>query len=880
MEKKLTIGIMAHVDAGKTTLCEAMLYTAGNLRRFGRVDHKDAHLDTHEIEKNRGITIFSKQAILQTNGAKITLLDTPGHVDFVGETQRTLMVQDCVILVISATHGVQSHTVTLFKMLKQHNIPIIIFVNKTDVEQRVQNDIMLKLNALTGGGCINFTNALKNEQSEYVDLLQEQAEQAALQDSSILNDFVASGKIFKSHVANAISNRKIFPCYFGSALKLTGINELLNGITALINMPQYKSTFSAQVFKIDDDDQGKRQTHIKITGGEIGVKQTLTFEDENAQTVSEKIESIRIYDGKKYNTVQTATAGMVCAITGPCLTYAGLAFGAQKINNEKQIIEPYLKYKIEILNTTDIGFALEKLQSLTQQDPMLNITYNEKLGEIHVNIMGEIQIQVLKAQIKSKFNIDVEFLKIGILYKETIESTVIGIGHFEPLKHYAEVHLKVEPLPQNSGIILQTQCREDMLDKNYQSSVLNCLKHKKHTGVLLNAPITDIKITLIAGKAHKKHTSGADFRHATNRALRNALKKAKSIVLQPVYSYTLSVPQSCTGKAMSDIQRMYGKIDDTQTVDNATKIKGLLPVATAMDYAREVNIYTNGEGELLLQSGGYAPSHNSEEIIEEFNYNSDTDEFNIADSIFCEQGTSYTVKWWDVHNYAHITNYGDDEKETDITVQHKLVSEKVKNRAKTYCESLELDKELLEIFERTYGKIKKDPTKSMQSVKKPLKPTQIQLQKPKSADIVKQAGPQYLLVDGYNVIYAWDELKQIAQDNLDGARRKLIDILCNHTGIIGCQTIVVFDAYKVKGNPGEVQKTGNIHVIYTKEAETADMYIEKTTHSLARQHYVRVVTSDSLEQLIIMGHGAMRVSARAFLQEVESAVQTIKQYLQ
>ncbi len=880
MEKKLTIGVMAHVDAGKTTLCEAMLYTAGNLRRFGRVDHKDAHLDTHEIEKNRGITIFSKQAILKTHTAHITLLDTPGHVDFASETQRTLLVQDGVIIVISATHGVQSHTVTLLKMLKQHSIPTIIFINKTDVENRVQSDILQKLNVLTGGGCIDFTNAHSDMQSGYLTLPQLYAEEAALQDAGLLSDFVKNGKLSIKNAISAIGERKIYPCYFGSALKLVGIDELLCGVSSLIAEPEQHETFAAQVFKIDEDENSARQTHVKITGGTISVKQPITFENENGQTITEKVDAIRIYNGKKHTNEQTAKQGTVCALTGLLSTYAGMALGAQKTANAMQGIEPFLKYKIEILNNTDIGYALEKLQILTQQDPMLNITYNEKLSEIHVNIMGEIQLQVLKAQIKSKFNLDVQFVKIGILYKETIENSVIGIGHFEPLKHYAEVHLKVEPLPRNSGIMIKSQCREDVLDKNYQSSILNCLKNKKHTGVLLNAPLTDVKITLIAGRAHKKHTSGADFRHATNRALRNALKKANSAVLEPVYSYTLTALQSCTGRAMGDIQRMYGKIDNTQTINDTAQITGILPVSTAMDYAREVSIYTNGEGAITLQSGGYALCHNADEIIAECSYNSDTDEQNIADSIFCEQGTSYTVKWWDVHNYAHITSYDNDEKNIVMSVQNKVIQEKVKSRAKTYCESLELDKELLEIFERTYGKIKKDPSKSMQSVKKQPKPTQIQLSKPSKTDEVKQAGAQYLLVDGYNVIYAWEQLKQLAQDNLDSARRKLIDMLCNHTGVIGCETIVVFDAYKVKDGVGDVQKIGNIHVVYTKEAETADMYIEKTTHNLAKKHYVRVVTSDSLEQLIIMGHGAMRVSANAFLQEVQTAAETIKQYLQ
>ncbi len=869
--KRIVLGILAHVDAGKTTLCEALLYKQGHLRAAGRVDYGNTLLDSHEIERKRGITVFSKQALLKNSNCEITLLDTPGHVDFATETQRTLQILDAAILVISGTQGVQSHTVTLYKMLKLNKIPTFIFVNKADVETVNKQNVIDELNKLTNGKSIDFTNVDCKADKLYA----EKAEEIALLDEQLMNGFLKTEFISKNDVKRAILKRKIFPCFFGSALKLKGISNFLSGVFEFTVMPPYGEEFGAKIYKIEEDETNTRLTFLKITGGSLPVKQKINYINEVGEEISEKADTIRVYNGQKFVNVKNATPGMVCAVTGLKSTFAGGVLGTQKQENTQSLIEPYLSYKVQVLNSDDISTTMEALKILEEQDPSLCVKWDKDLNEIQVRVMGEIQLEVLSYILENRYNLQVRFLQTGILYKETIENSVTGIGHFEPLRHYAEVHLRIEPLAQGSGIKYATSCSQEMLAKNWQSLVLSNLRQKTHVGVLTRSPITDVKITLVAGRAHKKHTVGGDFRQASYRAVRQGLKSAKSVLLEPWYEYKLKVPQQFTGKAMTDIQRMHGTVSAPKQQGEFSIIKGNVPVITAKEYQKEVTRYTHGEGFFTCGLKGYAPCHNEKEVVENIAYDSENDVENIADSVFCTQGAGYTVKWWEVHKHKHVQSLTlEQEMKIEEEMQEKVV-QRAKNRAKTYCESLEFDKELLSIFERTYGPIKRDKHKSMQSVKKKTTSEPVFTSKAKEYETDKQ----YLIVDGYNIIHAWEELSELAKDNLDAARRKFIDIMCNHTGIIGCETIVVFDAYKVKGSIGEAQKIGNIHVVYTKEAETADMYIEKTTHSLGKNNYVRVATSDNLEQLIILGHGALRISAAAFKKEVENAVDTIKEFM-
>ena len=845
--KKISIGILAHVDAGKTTLSEAMLYTTGTTRKLGRVDHKDAFLDTHTLERSRGITIFSKQAVLQTGDTEITLLDTPGHVDFSAEAERVLQVLDYAVLLISGTDGVQSHTETLWYLLKSYHIPVFIFVNKMDLAQSGKELIMAELQRRLDGGCVDFSGTDGGAISG------DCGEAAALTDEKIMQEYLESGEIAPETVVNAVKKRKIFPCFFGSALKMNGINELLQGLSSYTRATEYGSEFGASVFKITEDEQGNRLTHLKVTGGTLKVRSVIN---------GEKVNAIRIYSGTKFRTIDEAPAGTVCAVTGISNAYAGQGLGVAA-DSPLPLLEPLFSYKIILPPQIDVYTGLAMLRRLEEEDPQLRIVWNEQLREIHLQLMGEIQLEILKSVILQRLGFDVEFGTGSISYRETIAAPVEGIGHYEPLRHYAEVHLLMEPAERGSGLRFVTECREDKLDKNWQRLILTHLAEKKHLGVLTGSPITDMKITLIAGKAHLKHTEGGDFRQATYRAVRQGLMSAESVLLEPWYRFNIRVPLDCTGRVMTDLQRMEAEFSSPEQNMNETIIEGFAPAEAMRGYQAEVTAYTKGKGRMSCIPDGYRPCRNTEQVMSERGYAAENDIDNPADSVFCSHGAGFAVKWHDVPEYAHIN--------TGLSGVAEEQEEQSKRVVNEFKEQKATDKELMAIFERTYGKINRDERSAMRTEKKrepkPYKGTAL------------PAGPEYLLVDGYNIIFAWDKLKAMAEDNLDLARSELINILCNYQGFKRCELIVVFDAYKVKGNRGEVEQIGGISVVYTKEAETADMYIEKATRKLGGKHRVRVATSDRLEQLIILGSGVHRVSASEFLKEVEETEKAIRSYL-
>ena len=849
---RLVIGILAHVDSGKTTLSEGMLYTAGELRRLGRVDHGDAFLDTNEIERDRGITIFSKQAIMRFKDTEFTLLDTPGHVDFSTEMERTLSVLDYAILVISGTDGVQNHTETLWRLLKRYNVPVFLFINKMDLNAD-HDAVMDELRYRFGDGCIDF--GMDKTSDEFMDAL-------AMCDEAIMNGFLENGSVKTSDIRNAIAKRNVFPCFFGSALKTEGVKEFLEGLELYTKRAIYDDNFGAQVFKISEDEQGARLTHMKITGGALKVKTQLTGNKKNEW--SEKVNQIRIYSGAKYQTVDEALPGMVCAVTGLTQTYPGEGIGCAP-DAKGAVLESVLTYRMELPEDIDVHTALTELRHLEDEDPQLHIIWNEQLQEIHVQVMGEVQLEVLQRVIADRFGFDVEFTHGSIAYKETIAAPVEGVGHYEPLRHYAEVHLLMEPAEKGSGMHFAVNCSEDALDRNWQRLILTHLKEKPHIGVLTGSPITDMKITLVAGRAHQKHTEGGDFRQATYRAVRQGLKMAQSVLLEPYYEFHLEVPTENVGRAMTDIQQMGGTFSSPETYGDMTIISGNAPVSTMRDYSKEVIGYTSGKGRLNCILSGYEPCHNADEVIAEIGYDSDTDLENPADSVFCSHGAGFVVKWNEVYNHMHLEGIRFDEDNEDD-------EETVRQRAENYLDMVADDNELMQIFERTYGPVTRKV--SSYTVKKTASP-----QKKYGKAKPLPQGPEYLLVDGYNIIFAWDELKEIARNSLEAARDRLIDILCNYQGFKQCELILVFDAYKVKGNTGSVEKIHNINVVYTKEAETADMYIEKTTHELGKKHRVRVATSDSLEQIIILAGGATRISADEFLHEVKSAEKAIMEII-
>lgn len=854
--KKIVVGILAHVDSGKTTLSEAMLYLSGTISKLGRVDSKNSFLDTFSLERSRGITIFSKQALLKYKDTNITLIDTPGHVDFSAETERTLQVLDYAILVISATDGVQSHTQTLWKLLAKYNVPCFIFVNKTDLDGADRDVALCQLKTKLSDNCVDF-NLPDDELNENI----------ALCDETLLEKY-ENDALDKFDVASAVKNRKIFPCMFGSALKLDGVDAFMDLLNDYTEMPAYGTDFGAKVYKISED-KGQRLTMMKITGGSLKVKEVLKSEK---NINAEKVNQIRLYSGEKFTAVDEAQAGTVCAVTGITFTNSGDGLGTED-NSSMPVLTPVLTYTVNVPDGTDAHTVLSNMKILEGEDPQLKVEWNERYSEIHVKLMGDIQLEVLQTLFADRFGIDISFGKGSIIYKETIEEAVEGVGHFEPLRHYAEVHLLLRPGKRGSGLVFKTECKEDVLDKNWQRLILTHLYEKTHIGVLTGSPITDMEIILKSGKAHPKHTEGGDFRQATYRAVRQGLRSAKSVLLEPYYDFTLEVPTENVGRAMSDIQFMHGTFNPPENDGENSVFTGSAPVSTMYDYARDVRMYTHGKGKLVCTLKGYEPCHNSDEVIVEFGYDPDSDTDNTCDSVFCSKGSGYTVKWDEVKSHMHLPSILS-------TPKSEYAQTFSKSRVSSYADKKDLfalDKELMEIFEQTYGPIKnKNPNNSHFSFTEKAKtPNPKKLPK-----VPKYEGPEYLLVDGYNVIFAWDNLNKLAESSIDGARNALINILCNYQGYKKCEVIVVFDAYKVKGNHREIEKVNNITVVYTKEAETADMYIEKASLDLAKKHKVRVVTSDALEQVIILGNGALRVSSREFQAEVSAAEQTIRNIIE
>ena len=855
--ENIVMGILAHVDAGKTTLSEGMLYLSGTVRKLGRVDHKDAFLDTYFLERDRGITIFSKQAVFSLGNRRINLLDTPGHVDFSAEMERTLQVLDYAVLVISGADGVQGHTETLWKLLKLYEIPTFIFINKMDQPGTDRESLLAELKERLDEGCIVFGKG-KNVES---------LEEIAMTDEAVLDYFMEHETVRNEDICRLIRERKIFPCYFGSALKLDGVQELLAGFEEYMKPFDGKKEFGARVFKISRDDKGERLTFLKVTGGKLVVKMPINK--------AEKINQIRIYSGAKYEAVNEVEAGGVCAVTGLSSSYIGQGLGVEK-GTAAPFLEPVLTYQMILPEGADTTKVLRELKQLEEEEPLLNIVWNPALEEIHVQLMGEVQTEILKTMIAERFHLDVEFGTGKIVYKETIKSPVVGVGHYKPLRHYAEVHLKMEPLEAGSGLVFDTDCSEDVLDRNWQRLILTHLQEREHPGVLTGAPITDMKITIVAGRAHLKHTEGGDFRQATYRAVRQGLKSAESVLLEPWYSFVLEVPSEQVGRAMSDIGQMNGSFEGPEAEDKQgmVRLTGTAPASEMRDYQREVWAYTKGRGRITLTLKGYEPCHNAEEVIEEIGYDSERDVDNPTGSVFCAHGAGFLVKWDEVPEYMHIKE--DFLAEKPGIEQDEVMAVQMGNHCNYsggYSFSYDDDPELLTIMEREFGSKQKERDRyssyRKQTVSTPVLHT----------TVIKENEPkkEYLLVDGYNIIFAWEELNELAKASIDAARNKLMDILSNYQGFIGCTLILVFDAYKVKGNQGEVQKYHNIYVVYTKEAETADQYIEKTTHEIGRKYKVTVATSDALEQVIVMGQGAYRISARDFYEEVERTEKQIRE---
>ena len=850
--KRLVIGMLAHVDSGKTTLSEALLYRTGEIRTLGRVDHGNAFLDTDTMERNRGITIFSKQAVIKTNNAELTLLDTPGHVDFSAEMERAFQVLDYAVLIISGTDGVQSHTETLWQLLIRYNIPTFIFINKMDISFLSKESILKELNSRLSSGCIDFSGT--REVSELTEDLAECSE-------DMMNSYLETGAVTEKQVAEAISRRELFPCCFGSALKLNGIDELLTLIDKYVQKKVYPVDFGAKVYKITQDDHGNRLTHLKVTGGTLRVRTVIDGKD-----WSEKINQIRVYNGTKFAAVDEISAGSVCAVTGLTKTFAGEVLGIET-ESTPPLLEPVLTYKVNLPPKSDVRIALQQLHKLEEQEPQLHVIWNERLQEIHVQLMGEIQLEILKKMISDRYSLEVTFDKGSIAYKETISAPVEGVGHYEPLRHYAEVHLLMEPAERGTGLQFGVDLQRDSLDLNWQRLVLTHLDEKVHIGVLTGSPITDMKITLVAGKAHLKHTEGGDFRQATYRAVRQGLRSATSVLLEPWYEFRLEIPSEHVGRALTDLQRMNSELEQPITLGETTIICGSAPVSEIRDYHSEVISYSHGKGRLSCIPKGYFPCHNTDEVISQIGYDCDSDTDNTADSVFCSHGAGVIVKWDEAPQRMHVDS-GIRFNNSEKPIEEPVVTQQM---ISSYKQRVADDKELMAIFERTYGKINRDPRAAMRKPK----------DEPKIPKLpASPKGPEYLLVDGYNIIFAWDELNALAKENLDLARNRLINILCNYRGFRQCNLILVFDAYKVKGNHREIEEIDGINVVYTKEAETADMYIEKVAHDLGRKHRVRVATSDSVEQLIIMGNGGIRVSASEFLEEVKLVEKAIRDIIE
>lgn len=882
--KNIVAGILAHVDSGKTTLSEAMLYQAGQIRKLGRVDHQDTYLDTDSQEKDRGITIFSKHAELAYADMHIALLDTPGHVDFGTEMERTLQVLDYVVLVINGMDGVQSHTETLWKLLERYGIPVFIFVNKMDMTGYDRDYLMDNIRHRLSDGCVDF-------------LCEDSGEQIAMCDEAMLEHFLETGANDEQDVVNAIAGRKLFPCYFGSALKNEGVSELLDGMNRYVVEPVRGEEFGARVFKIGRDDKGERLTYMKVTGGVLKLKDVLTLRNSQGEESHEKVNQIRVYSGAKYDMVTQVPAGCVCAVPGLVNTYGRQGIGAC-LDGELPSLEPVLSYKVMYPTDVDAVTMVSKLRLLEEEDPQLQVQWNETAGEIYIKVMGQVQLEVVAQMVRDRFGIAITYGQGRISYKETIAAPVMGVGHFEPLRHYAEVHLLLEPMENGSGMCFDSICSEDVLDKNWQRLILTHLQEREFRGVLTGSPITDMKISITAGRAHQKHTEGGDFRQATYRAVRQGLMMAESVLLEPVYAFKIEVPQEYAGRVLADIVKMSGTMDGQEISGETTVITGHAPVYTMREYYSELTAFSRGTGRLQVDIDGYQPCHNTEEVLAERHYDPELDRFNPSSSVFCAHGAGYLVDWYDVYENMHVKEdpgfeisgqlgYMEDGYAMDIPVNRP---------GKSVSEMSITDEELSEIFARTFGGDYKDKdvalngrfrrTTSEYKVNGQYNKSQSRDRQPGNGPLVgsrpadrgiatpgafkrRKSGEDYVIVDGYNVIFAWDTLRELSEHNIDSARGKLMDILSNYQGYMNCKLIVVFDGYKVKDNKGERFPYDDIEVVYTKEGETADAHIEKLTHELARKHKVTVVTSDGLEQIVTMGQGAIRMSSRDFKLEVE-----------
>ena len=847
-KRVLNVGLLAHVDAGKTTLSESILYQSGAIRNLGRVDHQDAFLDTDEMERERGITIFSKQAVLTWKDTEITLLDTPGHVDFSAEMERVLQVLDCAVLVISGADGVQGHTETLWKLLTRYGIPVFLFVNKMDQEGTDCGKLLAELKSRFSEGCIDFGRVETGAE--------EVIEEIAVCDEQTMEEYLEKGSVAAASIRRLVAERKIFPCYFGSALHLQGVEELMNGICTYQMQKEYPAVFGAKVYKIARDGQGNRLTYLKVTGGTLKVKDVI---GENG----DKVNQIRVYSGEKYELLSEADAGKVCAVTGLAETYPGQGLGAEK-DSELPILEPVLTYRIILPDDCNVHTMLRDLKLLEEEEPELHVVWIEKSQEIHVQLMGDVQIEILQRIIKERFGVLVEFGEGSIVYKETIAAPVEGVGHFEPLRHYAEVHLRLEPGERGSGMQFDSECSEDVLDRNWQRLVLTHLEEKEHKGVLTGSVITDMKITLTSGKAHLKHTEGGDFRQATYRAVRQGLKKAESVLLEPYYEFRIELPSENVGRAMTDIQNRFGKFEAPETLGEMTVLTGIAPVSTLSGYQKDVIAYTGGRGRISLTLKGYDLCHNQEEVVAARGYDSELDLANPTGSVFCAHGAGFVVDWDEVEEYMHM------ERTLDQTGEEGLAEVTLPKRRHS---SIELTQEELDaIYVRTPDPVKQNHGPVTVCAKEKDREPGSAYTDPKweRRRREKEGRQEYLLVDGYNIIFSWKELRELSEKDIGAARGKLADILSNYQGYRKCTLILVYDAYKVEGNPGEVMKYHNIYIVYTKEAETADQYIEKTVRRIAKDAAVTVATSDGLEQ------GANRMSAPGLKEEIERTLAEVR----
>ncbi len=851
--KQITVGLMAHVDSGKTTLAEALLYQTGVIRQQGRVDHGTTWLDTDAMERSRGITIFSHQATVTVGNTNITLLDTPGHVDFSAETERTMQVLDYAVLLISGTEGVQSHTRTLWQLLERYGIPVVLFINKMDAARHTAKALLQEVQGKLSSNCVDMTASADGLY-----------EQAATCSEWLMDRYLDTGTLTESELARAIANREIFPCCFGSARKGDGVKQLLALLERYTVQPSVGETFGARVFKISTDAKGNRLTYMKIQSGVLKNRDELEYRGSDHRTYKEKISGIRFYSGAKYRAAEQAVTGEVCAVTGLSAAFAGQGLGCVT-DDTRGFLHPVMRYRAILPEDLLPADGLKHFRMLEEEDPRLNVLWNEQLQAIFVQLMGKVQLEVLTRLIEERFGYAVRFDSGTVTYLETIAAPVEGVGHFEPLRHYAEVHIRMTPLPPGSGLQWESRCSEDVLSRNWQRLILTHMEEKQHLGVLTGSPVTDMKLTLVAGKAHLKHTEGGDFRQATYRAIRQGLASAQSVLLEPYYDFVLTLPQDALGRAMHDIQMMHGSFGSPETEDGMAVLTGSGPVARLADYATEVMSYTKGQGSLSLTVAGYRPCHNAEEVIERIGYHFESDLANSPDSVFCSQGAGYTVPWYEVPEHMHLP-FAD--------AKHTEEDEELLPMPKVSSYAAAGDDELMAIYERTYGKINRDTRKAMRRHRHeeagPVHTT--------PAKIVTK-GPEYLLVDGYNIIFAWEDLKQLAEENLELARNQLIHRLGNYQGWRNCHIIIVFDAYRVKGKERTVEQHGALHVVYTKEAETADTYIEQVSHTLAKEYRVRVATSDGLEQIIVLGNGAQRLSARELLAEVQGTEAEIRDFI-